>query len=250
MSEHDEIPKWRMYERFVASLYSSAASDTVTVIPNAELLGAISGVPRQIDLLIDTRLEDDVSRRVIVDAKCWKRKVDVTDVEVFEAMMRDCRAHRGIIVCASGFTEGAKRRAQTHIGLGLVPLEDLEKLDLTAWENCRGVCSRAESRRARKGWILYDQPFGLAIGDSPLTVLVVGKCDECRNFHIWCWTCGSKFALGDEAEYHCGCDWFWLTAVQEEGRDETGNHLEAVLLLLVTLNPIAGVILVDCRPLA
>lgn len=250
MVKRGEPPTWRMYERFVASLFSPKASDTLTIMPNAVLTGAISGVPRQIDLLIDARLEDDVSRRVIVDAKCWKRRVDVTDVEAFEAMMRDCRAHRGVIVSASGFTEGAKRRAQEQVGLSLVPLEDLEKLDLTVWERCRGACSLPESRAARKGWVLYDQPFGLTIGDSPLTVLVVGKCDECRNFHVWCWTCGSKFALDDEAEHHCGCDWFWLTAIEEEGVTETGSHLHAVLLLLVTLRPVAVVIPVDRRPLA
>jgi hypothetical protein len=158
MDEHIGIPNWRIYERFVASLYSCEASDTLTVIPNAELVG-LSGIKRQIDLLIDTRLEEDVSRRVIIDAKCRNRKIDITDVEAFEGMMRDCRAHRGILVCTSGFTEGASLRAQAHIGLRLVPLQDLESLDLTAWENCKGVCSSI-SGRVRKGWVLYDTAIG------------------------------------------------------------------------------------------
>ena len=74
--QDDRGSAWRMYKRFVASLYASAASDALTVVPSALLVGAISGVPRQIDLLIDTRVEDDVIHRVIVDAKCRKRKVD------------------------------------------------------------------------------------------------------------------------------------------------------------------------------
>lgn len=242
------VANWRMYERFLTSLYSTQASDALTVIPNAELIGAISGVRRQIDLLIDSRLDEDVSLRTIIDAKYRKRKIDVTDVEAFEAMMRDCRARRGIIVCAAGFTKAAQRRAQSHIGLRLVPVEGLRKLDFTSWEPCRGECSQSSSRRIPKGWVLYDQPFGLTIANSPLSVMVVGKCDECRNFHIWCWNCGSKFALADEDEHHCGCDWFWVTAIEDEG-DAGANRLQAVLLLLTTLKS-AAIIQVDRRPLA
>ena len=242
----DEVPGWRLYERFVASLYSSKATDDVTVTPNAVLTGAISGVRRQIDVLIDARIQEDVGRRVIVDAKYWKRKVDVTDVEAFEAMMRDCRAQRGILVCGAGFTEGAKRRAQEQIGLTLIPAEDLESIDLTDWEACLGECMTPSSRRARKGWVLYDQPFGLTAGDVPFAVFVLGKCDECRNFHVWCWTCGTKFALGDEAEHHCGCNWFWLTAIEDEGPENSG--LQAVLLLLVVLP--GKIFVADRRPLA
>ncbi len=248
MESKDHNPNWRMYERLIASLYSSHASDTVTVIPNAELTGAISGIRRQVDLLIDARLEDDVNRRVIVDAKCWGRRIDITDVEAFESMMRDCRANRGVLVCPLGFTSGAQRRAEQNIALRLVGLEDLEKMDLTVWERCRGVCSGQKSRRIRKGWVLYDQPYGLAVGDNPVSVVVVGKCDECTNFHIWCWSCGAKFALADEAEHHCGCSWFWLTAIEEES-EENGSLLRAVHLLLV--NAVPPIVLpVDRRPLS
>lgn len=59
MEDRKLSPKWKMYERFVTSLYSSEASDNSTVIPNAQLIGAISGVRRQIDVLIDARLEDE-----------------------------------------------------------------------------------------------------------------------------------------------------------------------------------------------
>ena len=44
---------WRLYERFVAGLMADSASDDLTVIPNAKLIGCISGVERQIDVLVD-----------------------------------------------------------------------------------------------------------------------------------------------------------------------------------------------------
>jgi len=55
---------WRAYERYIASLYSSAASDAITVIPNARLVGAISGISRQIDCLIDARVKEYLRRRI------------------------------------------------------------------------------------------------------------------------------------------------------------------------------------------
>lgn len=248
MAHTPPTPDWRIYERFVASLQSERATDAVTVIPNTTLIGCITGIERQVDVLIDARVQEDVGRRVIVDAKRRRRRINVKDVEEFEGMMRDCRAQRGIIVCSSGYTDAALRRAQESIAIRLVPLEDLDSVDLTMWEPCLGSCSESRSRRKRSGLVLYDQPFGLGIGNSGMSVVVIGKCDACCNFHVWCWSCGAKFALSDDGEHHCGCDWFWLTAVEGEGIDDRGNELEAVLLLLIV--PRARRIFVaDRRPL-
>lgn len=226
-------PPWRLYERFIALLQSEKASDTLTVVPNARLTGAISGIRRQVDVLIDARTEDDVARRVIVDAKRRTRTVNVKDVETFEGMMRDCRSQRGILVCPTGFTQAAKRRAQQAIGLSLVTLEDLEDCDLTAWHPCLGGCAGRVPRL--RGWVLYDQPFGFWTTSSPLTILYVGKCDGCHDFHIRCDECGASFAMrGNSAEYKCACDRMWFTAEEEEvtaGVNRRPNL--AVLLLMV-----------------
>jgi hypothetical protein len=247
MEASQSKPDWRLYERFVAGLISDEnASDDLTVIPKAKLTGCISGIKREVDVLIDARLAADVTRRVIVDAKYRKRKVDIKVVEEFEGMMRDCRADRGIIVCSSGFSEAALRRAQESIVIRLIPLEELSYINVSDWEPCIGLCAERE-RRKSQGLVLYDQPFGLAIGYSPLYVLVTGKCDACGNFHIWCWSCGSKFSLADEDEHHCGCEWFWITAVEEDGIDNFGNRIAEVLLLLVIPSR-NQVIRVDRRP--
>lgn len=243
-------PVWRLYERLVASIQSEKASDDVTVIPNARIKGQLSGVERQIDVLIDARVSEDVSRRVIVDAKLRQRRIDVKEVESFEGMMKDCRAHRGILVCSNGYTEAAMRRAKQAITINLLEESRLDDLDPNAWDPCLGTCAtRGQGRRS--GWVLYDQPFGLATHDSPLSIMCVGKCDECADFHIWCWDCGKHFALeGEEAEASCGCERFWLTAREgEDTYDEDGNERESVLLVLAT--PYAAQpLVVDRRPLA
>src|SRR5258707_968864 len=103
---------WRIYDRFVARLQADEVAQDMTVVANARLKGAISGVKRQIDVLLDFRFDDDLSRRVIVDAKRRKRPINVKQVEEFEGMMRDVRATRGIIVCPNGYSQAAHRRAQ------------------------------------------------------------------------------------------------------------------------------------------
>lgn len=39
---------------------------------------------RQIDVLVDARVSEDNTRRVIIDAKYRARRVDVREVETFE----------------------------------------------------------------------------------------------------------------------------------------------------------------------
>lgn len=241
---------WRLYERFVATLHSKESSREKTIIPNAKLIGCISGVERQIDLLIDARLQEEISRRVIVDAKFRGRKINVKDVESFEGMMKDCRAHRGILVCSNGYTPAALRRAQESITIKLVTPEDLESFVPNSWGACTGQCSISNSKYSERGWVLFEINLNVVPnrGNFPTTA-VIGKCDVCHDFNLWCWGCGQRFALfGDEAEYKCGCRQFWLTAVEDEGFDQYGNKLESVVLIVVSLDT-GDYRIVDRRPL-
>ena len=86
-----------MCERMIARLAADELPTEYCVTPNARLIGRISGRSRQIDVLIDLRHDTDNSRRVIVDAKRRKRKVDVTDVEAFRGLMDDVGATHGYL---------------------------------------------------------------------------------------------------------------------------------------------------------
>lgn len=101
---------WRIYERLVAAFEAENVGVEMTITPNARVRGDISQQERQIDVLIEARWGDDI-RRIIVDAKLHRAKLDIKDVESFEGMMKDCRAKRGILVCPNGWTDGARRRA-------------------------------------------------------------------------------------------------------------------------------------------
>lgn len=240
------MKKWRKYERLVAYLCSEeySSSDT-TVIPNARIIGNLSETERQIDVLIERRFDNDRTRRIVIDAKKYSKPLDIKDVEEFEGMLRDCSASRGILVCPNGYSDAAAKRAGQSIKIKLVPLAELDTLSLDSWEDC---FSDTCSKRKNRGLILWDSPFGVSRAEGPLSIFCVAKCDECGDFHIWCWDCGEKFALGNEDEHKCGCDhdWFWLTAIEEDIDDETGNTLTSVYLLLPSLSDI---LIVDRKPL-
>jgi hypothetical protein len=230
---------WRTYERFVARLIFEQVSPDLTVIPNARLKGRFSGIERQIDALIDSRHHDDISKRVIVDAKQHKRRIDIKHVEEFEGMMKDVGADHGILVCPNGHTSAALRRAQDAITIKLLPLDLLESCDLTTWDPCRHTSCN--------GLLLWDANPALCIGGL-WTIFATAKCDKCRRFNVWCWDCKERFALDDEDEHHCRCNscWFWITAVEDDSEDET-ERLNSVYLLLVLAD--GNHVVVDRRPL-
>ena len=75
-----DVPDWRIYERVAACFEMVEAGMDVSVTPNASLIGSVSGVARQIDVLVEARWDEGVERRIIFDAKLRRRKVDVKDV--------------------------------------------------------------------------------------------------------------------------------------------------------------------------
>lgn len=68
-----DVPDWRMYERVAACFEIEAARMDVSVTPNTSLKGTISGVARQIDILVEGRWESDLERRIVFDAKLRKQ---------------------------------------------------------------------------------------------------------------------------------------------------------------------------------
>ena len=202
----------------------------VSVTPNALLLGSISGVRRQIDVLVDVRWETGTERRIIFDAKRRKRKLTVQDVDAFVGLMADVRAARGVLVCTSGWTEAAKRRADRTIELRLMTDQAAEDADHAAMEPCPHC--RSESRKT-KGVVFWDGQFPLPL--DGWAIVFTGKCDACRSFAFWCWDCGIKDVVPDGIQYECGCDRSWFVGEREDG---------AVFVVRTD----AGDVLLDRRP--
>ena len=208
----NDAPAWRVYERVAACFEMETAGIDVTVIPNASLIGAISGIKRQIDILVDARWEEGLSRRIIYDAKLRKRKLNVTDIEAFEGLMRDVGAAKGVLVCASGWSPAAEARAEELIDIRLLSIEGLDDFDHAAMEACPN-CDNVDGTR---GMVFWDGQFPL-----PLTgwaIVFTGKCDVCRCFAFWCWDCGDKKVVPDDIVHECGCERSWFVEANAEER--------------------------------
>jgi hypothetical protein len=229
---------WELYERMIARLMADQLSTGLCVTPNARIKGGISGRQRQIDVLIDARHDTDNSRRIIIDAKQKKRKIDVKDVEAFRGMMEDVDATHGYLICASGHTKAAERRAQSAVSICLVPLDHIEDFDPTTWPRClRMGCEH--------GRIFWDGYPEVSLGlmalngggqQSPIRksfVHNVGKCDRCGKFHVLCATCDQILYVPEDDEsdtgHQCACQlpWFWLASIEKDemGRRSAELHL-------------------------
>ncbi len=230
-----ELPAWRLYERVVAAIVAENTDLELSVTPNACLLGHFSGVERQVDVLIDARWGDDDTARIIVDAKRYSRKLDVKDIEAFLGMMADCRARRGILYAPLGCSLAAERRSRDTVTITVLRADELDESWWAAFEECRGDCQRHPRRRSHRGLVLWDAQHLLEI-DGLWAIAYTGKCDMCHNHHVWCWDCGERFGLCREDQHECGCGHLWVSTIEEDLDDESGETLNAVHLLLQTVD--------------
>jgi tetratricopeptide (TPR) repeat protein len=103
------VPDWQQYEREIEEQFRETYP-SARITHNAKLVGKFSKVERQIDLLIEEQASD-FAFRIVVDAKCRGRKIDVGDVEAFLGLTRDVEAHTGMMIALEGYTLAAVNRA-------------------------------------------------------------------------------------------------------------------------------------------
>jgi len=79
--DNEETPDAVLLER-CAALFAveEFGGMDVTVVPNAKILGSVSGTLRQVDALVDARWSRGIKSRIIIDAKNRKRKLDIKDI--------------------------------------------------------------------------------------------------------------------------------------------------------------------------
>lgn len=232
----DDWEDWKLYERLVARLLADQLSTEFCVTPNASIRGAITGIKRQIDVLIEARHDTDNARRIIVDAKRRRRKIDVKEVEAFRGLMEDVGATHGYLVCPNGHTPAAEKRAQTAVSIRLLPLAHLEYFDPRTWPHC----SRANCRIGRVFWDGYPEVSLdlMALDGTPTRrtfIHSVGKCDRCGVFHVSCGTCGQILCVPEddksEIGHQCACrlPWFWLASIEEDERGAQSAELHLIM---------------------
>jgi hypothetical protein len=101
---------WHQYEAYIFGLLQRRFPEA-RVLPNIHLPGLKSGKPRQIDILVERSL-GEYNLKIAFDCKCYRRKVNVNDVECFLGMLDDIRVSKGVLVTTKGYTKTAYARAQ------------------------------------------------------------------------------------------------------------------------------------------
>ncbi len=97
------------YEILIANLYQSLE-------PNAEvthddyIFDETAKIKRQIDVSIKYKLAG-VDILIIVQAKDYKHKANVTVVDQFKTVINDTKANKGILICSKGFSDAALTKA-------------------------------------------------------------------------------------------------------------------------------------------
>lgn len=144
---------WRTYEdeiyEHLCGLYPNAA-----IRRDVQLAGRDSNVDRQIDILIEDTIVG-FNIRIVVDGKCFARRIDVTHVERFIALVEDVRATHGLMVTSRGYSKAALRRAHNYskdIQLDVLNLSELREYQSLAAIPYLG--NRAMWVNAPFGWII------------------------------------------------------------------------------------------------
>lgn len=145
---------WKEYEREIFEQFQSRYPNA-SIKHNQKVLGRISKIKRQIDVLIEDQ-SLDASIRTIVDAKRRTSPIDINDIETFISMMVDVGAHRGILVSPVGYTKGAIRRAHNEVN------QDID-LDVYSLEELQLFQAQQAIPYSTDYGVLLSAPFGWVI---------------------------------------------------------------------------------------
>jgi hypothetical protein len=120
---------FREYENGVADVLSFITEGQAVVTRNTHRVGRDSGVPRQIDVLVEGNALGLTTARVVVDAKRWNHAIDVGDMAAFIGLVEDVGADFGFIVTTEGATPAAHQLANSARGIRVraVSVSELEQ---------------------------------------------------------------------------------------------------------------------------
>jgi hypothetical protein len=135
-----EDPKWLIYQKAVARLKESFGDCEVE--HDYKVLGRHSGIERQVDIWPSTKIGGKHAITVAVECKCHETApVSIKDVDAFYGFLEDVGANKGVLVSNTGFTEGAKRRADgSNVELETLTLQEAEEFDWVEYleaDECR-----------------------------------------------------------------------------------------------------------------
>ncbi|MCG7415851.1 restriction endonuclease [Microbacterium aurum] len=143
---------WKVFEKDVANLTARMDSGTETVEHDAKLVGELSDVPRQIDVLVQGLLNGE-RIRIAIECKRHSTAVDVTHIDKFVGMLLDLPVDSGVFYAFGPVTPGARRRAANArhpkvsmkelAGEALLPPWSDSLEEISPWGTCSAPNCRA-----------------------------------------------------------------------------------------------------------
>jgi hypothetical protein len=118
---------WKDYEIYITRHFQKLFPEA-SINHNISQAGLISGVQRQIDILIEQKIAG-FNLKIIVDCKYFNKKVDVKVVESFLGFLQDLKASKGVLITNKGYSQAAEKRANhdtQDIELRIIDFGDLE----------------------------------------------------------------------------------------------------------------------------
>lgn len=199
-----EEPKWRIYEKAVASL--KEAFGDCDVSHDRLVTGRRSGVKRQVDIWLSVTVGGRHELTVAVECRCYEKPLGIKDVDAFYGFLDDVGANKGVLVSSSGFTDGAKKRADNStIELQVLTLEEAEAFD---WADY--LAEGCQSLGGCWGSIRWDESLCYEGGGQFPPPYEAGFCEICLSFHVRCGNCGYMDLYEPETEIPChGCEVRW-----------------------------------------
>ena len=155
---------------------------------DVHLPGALSGIDRQIDILVDATVAGETIRTVI-DAKMYGKAIDVKHVEEFLGLLKDVKAHRGMMVTTVGYSKAALERA--HRDISDVELDIMSIAEFQQFQAPIGIPfsgSNAVILPAPFGWIVDNasvEQFPAVLYQRGLSFPQAAASHEWAYYQFW-----------------------------------------------------------------
>lgn len=178
---------WREYEKTITEELQLRYPE-YQITWNVQLIGNLSGVKRQVDILIEAKIGGN-KFLTVVDAKMYNKPIDVKDVEEFLGFVKDVGAHRGLMVTTIGYSVAALKRA--HHDVADIELDVMSLDEFKAFQAPLGIPfsgSKAIILPAPFGWVIDNKSasqFTAVLYQRGKTFDEAAKSYEWAYFQFW-----------------------------------------------------------------
>ena len=100
------------YEILIENLYRELEPNAI-ITQDDYIYDKNAQIKRQIDVSIKYKFAG-VNHLIIIQAKDYKHKANITVVDQFQKVIEDVNANKGILICANGFTKSALTKAKNY----------------------------------------------------------------------------------------------------------------------------------------